>query len=89
MHSFNAEEKLNSEEKLGYLNLMNKTFSLMTYHITQMTLERYSPDVLINVSRHCCGAFDFHKAEEMVETGRHAAIKSLGAYGLEENKQAG
>ena len=89
MHPSNREEKLNGEEKLGYFNLINKAFSLMTYHITQMTLERYSPDILINVSRHCCGAFDFYKAKEMVEAGRHAAIKSLGAYGLEEKRQAG
>jgi NTE family protein len=67
----------NSEEKLGYFNLINKTLSLMTYRITQMTLERYSPDILVNVSRESCGTFDFYKAQEMVEIGRHATIKSL------------
>jgi NTE family protein len=51
----------------------------MTYHITQMTLENYSPDILINVSRHCCGTFDFYRAEEIVELGRQAAQKSLVA----------
>jgi len=89
LHPSNGEEKLNDEEKPGYFNLINKAFSLMTYHITQMTLERYSPDILINVSRHCCGAFDFYKAKEIVEAGRSAAIKSLGAYKLEEKRQAG
>ena len=71
------EEK---EEKLGYFNLINKALSLMTYRITQMMLEKYSPDILINVSRHCCGIFDFYRAGEMVETGRHAAIKSIEEY---------
>jgi len=89
LHPSTTEEKLNGEEKLGYFNLINKAFSLMTYHITQMTLEKYAPDILINVSRHCCGAFDFDKAEEMVEAGRRAAIKSLEAYRLEEKRQAG
>lgn len=74
------EEKPNGEEKLGYFNLINKTLSFMTYHITQMTLENYSPDILVDVSRHACGTFDFYKAEEMVEIGRFAAIKSLAAY---------
>jgi NTE family protein len=70
----------NGEEKLGYFNLINKTLSLMTYRITQMTLERYSPDILVNISRESCGTFDFYKAQEMVEIGRHATIKSLKAY---------
>jgi len=80
LHPSGNEEKTNGEEKLGYFNLINKTLSLMTYHITQMTLEQYSPDILVNISRHCCGTFDFYRAEEMVETGRYAATKSLAAY---------
>jgi NTE family protein len=80
LHPSGNEEKPNGEEKLGYFNLINKTLSFMTYHITQMTLQNYSPDILVDVSRHACGTFDFYKAEEMVETGRFAAIKSLAAY---------
>jgi NTE family protein len=80
LHPADSEEKISSEEKLGYFNLINRTLSFMTYHITQMTLERYSPDILVNVSRHSCGTFDFYKAEEMIEIGRHAAVKSLAGY---------
>jgi len=86
LHPSVNEEKTNGDEKLGYFNLINKTLSLMTYHITQMTLENYTPDILINVSRHCCGTFDFYRAEEIVEIGRHAAIKSLAADLLQKNK---
>lgn len=69
-----------SEEKFGYFNLINKTLSFMMHHNTQTTLERYLPDVLVNISLHCCSTFDFDKAEEMVETGRYVAAKSLDAY---------
>lgn len=65
------------EEKLGYFDLINKTISLMTNQIAQMSLEKHPPDILIEVSSESCGTFDFYKAEEMVEIGRHAAIKSL------------
>jgi len=81
-NTLNGEEKSDNDEKLSYFNLINKTLSLMTYRITEMTLERYTPDILVNVSRHTCGTFDFYKAEEMVEIGRNAAIKSLAAYKL-------
>ncbi|WP_295676466.1 patatin-like phospholipase family protein [uncultured Mucilaginibacter sp.] len=80
LHPSGNEEKSNGEEKLGYFNLINKTLSFMTYHITQMTLDNYTPDILVDVSRHACGTFDFYRAEEMVEVGRYAAIKCLAAY---------
>jgi NTE family protein len=59
---------------------MNKTISLLTYQLAQMLMEKYSPDILINVSRDSCGVFDFYKAEELVEIGRHATVKSLEEY---------
>jgi NTE family protein len=74
------------EENLGYFDLINKTINLMTYHMSQMSLENYSPDIIINVSHDSCSMFDFYKAEELVEIGRHAAIDSLKNY---ENNNGG
>ncbi len=71
---------LSSEEKLGYFNLINKTISLMMFHIAKVSLEKNPPDILIEVSADCCGAFDFYRAEEMVQTGRTATIKSIEAW---------
>ena len=68
------------KEKIGYFNLINKALNLMTYQLTEMMLEKYPPDILINISRDCCGIFDFYKAEEMVESGRLAANKSIEGY---------
>jgi NTE family protein len=85
-HQFKKVKPLSREEKLGYFDVINKTLNLVAHHITQMSLEKYSPDIIIDVSRDTCGAFDFHKAEEMVEVGRNAAIKSLEAYKLNKNK---
>ena len=68
------------DEKLGYFNLMNETVGLLTYQISKIAIEKYPPDILINVSRESCNIFDFYKAEELVEIGRHAAIKTLKEY---------
>ena len=65
------------DKKLGYFDLISKTISLMTEHIAQLSLEKYAPDILINVSHESCSMYDFYKAEELVEIGRLAAIKSL------------
>jgi NTE family protein len=83
IHEFNAHLHkilplpVSHEEKLGYFNLMSKTISLMTQHIAQMTLEQYSPDMLIEISRDSCGTYDFYRAAEMVEMGKHAAVRCL------------
>jgi len=65
------------EERMGYFNLINRTISTMINHNAQLNLEKYSPEILINVSRHSCGTYDFFKADEMVELGRMAAIEEL------------
>ena len=70
----------NHEEKLGYFNLISKTIGLMSYQIAHLTLEKNPPDLLINISRESCDTFDFYKAEELIEIGRHAAIESLKAH---------
>ena len=73
-----TEKPSNShEERMGYFNLIDKTVSLMTDHMAQMSLKLFSPDVLIEVSRDSCGTFDFYKASEMVEMGREAAAAVL------------
>lgn len=65
------------EPKLSYFNLITKTIDLMTWRIDQLMLENHSPDMLIEISRDSSTMFDFFKAEELVELGRHAAILSL------------
>jgi NTE family protein len=67
-------------DEMGYFNLINKTINLLIHQISKMTIEKYPPDILVNISRNSCGTFDFYKAEELVEIGRHAAIKSLKEY---------
>jgi NTE family protein len=67
-------------DEMGYFDLINKTITLLIYQISKMTIEKYPPDILINISRKSCGTFDFYKAEELVEIGRHAALKSIEEY---------
>lgn len=66
-----------SEEKLGYLDLINRTISLMTHEMGMLSLAKYPPDILVQVSGEGCGIFDFYKAKEIVERGRRAAAKVL------------
>jgi NTE family protein len=70
----------NKIEKLGYFDLINKSISLLTYHIAELSIEKYPPDILIQVSHDTCGIFDFYKAEELVEIGRLSAKERIDDY---------
>lgn len=62
---------------LGYFNLMTSTTSAMLHQISSMILEKYNPDILINISKDACSVFDFYKAKQLVENGRIATVKSM------------
>ena len=83
---FNLVQTKNKTEKLGFFNLIDHTISTMTYQMGKMMLERYSPEILVEVSRHTCSTFDFYKAEELVETGRNAARNSIARF-LEKSRE--
>ncbi len=70
----------NNHEKLNYFKLINKSTSMLTQSLAVMNIEKYKPDLLINISRDSCGIFDFFKAEEMIEIGRLTAKNSINNY---------
>lgn len=69
-----------NEEKLGYLNLIIRSFELMIMRMAEEKIQQFSPEVLINVPFDSCNLYDFYKAEEQVEAGRQAAIETLDSY---------
>jgi len=68
---------LDKKESIGYFELITETSGLMLSQISNLTLELSPPDVLIEISRRTCGAFDFYKAEEMIELGKKTTKESL------------
>ena len=72
-----SKEDVKKEEELGYFNLVEKSMNLMMHRISDYQMQEHSPDLLIEVSRDSCTTFDFYKAEELVEIGRHATQLAL------------
>lgn len=65
------------KESPGYLDLIRDSSSIMLSQIAKLTLEMNPPDVLIEISRHACGTFDFYKAQEMIELGEKTTLENL------------
>jgi NTE family protein len=70
----------NKKDKVGYINLLNKTSSLMIHKIAELTIERYHPDITVEISRDAYGTYEFYRAKEIIETGRKAARVAIDRY---------
>ncbi|HLP95167.1 MAG TPA: patatin-like phospholipase family protein [Saprospiraceae bacterium] len=78
---FKVKDKKENKE-LSYFEFIEMNFDAMRDRMVLMALQQHPADVLIEVSRHTCGTFDFHKTKSLVETGRLAARQKLDALNL-------
>jgi len=72
LHIFPGSQK-NEEKKLTYFNLITNTIASASNHLSKMIMQNDPPDVLIEISRHSAGTYDYFKAEELIEIGKYSA----------------
>ncbi len=65
------------KESVTMYNVLDKTFDTMQEALTHYRLGGYPPDIVIDLPMNLCNSFDFHKAKEVIEAGRVAALKRL------------
>jgi NTE family protein len=64
-----AEEVI---ERFGFFDLMTKSFDMTQDRLTELMISVYRPDIVVEISRDCCGVFEFYRANEIIEEGRRA-----------------
>ena len=63
--------------KLGGFEVMNRTIDIAQAALARHTLAAHPPDLLIEVPRSACRGLEFHRAAEVIETGRTLAAHAL------------
>jgi NTE family protein len=63
--------------RLGGFEVMNRTIDIAQAALARHTLAAYPPDLLIEVPRSACRGLEFHRAAEVIETGRKLAARAL------------
>lgn len=63
--------------KLGSFEVMNRTIDIAQAALARHTLAVYPPDLLIEVPRSTCRALEFHRAVEVIASGRALADEAL------------
>lgn len=72
---FKNEE--NNHTHAGYFNLLTQSIYAMQVKLTQLSIEKHKPDVVIPVSRVACDMFEFHRSEEMIQYGKKQCKKAM------------
>ena len=72
--------KIAPKEAASRMDILNRTIDTMQESLTLYKIAGYSPDVLVQIPVESCRTYDFHKAYQMIEIGREAAIKALDKY---------
>ena len=70
-------ERNREETKFTMFDILDKTFDTMQDALTRYRIGGYPPDIIVDISMHVCGTFDFHRAKEVIEAGRRAAKEAL------------
>jgi len=70
----------NMSDKLGYYNLLNNATSLMTQKISQLTIEKFKPDIHIEIPKKSFGTYEFYKSEEAIKLGVKTTKEAIDKY---------
>lgn len=58
------------EDSFSLIELMDSTFSFTQDRLTELMIDVYKPDRLIEIPRNASGIFDFDRAKQILEVGR-------------------
>lgn len=69
----NSAQKEEKHANPNLYTLLTESSRIMQQQITRFSIERYQPDLVINIPGQSYDMLDFHKAPQIIETGRKAA----------------
>lgn len=67
-------------DSLSYSNILNTTIEIMLDKIAELELEKYNPEIVVNLPRNLSSTFEFYNAATIIDAGRMAARNALDAY---------
>ncbi|WP_168016495.1 patatin-like phospholipase family protein [Halomonas salinarum] len=66
-----------SQRAWGKLDMMLASFDITQAALAKYKLAGYPPDVLIEIPKTVCGAYEFHRAEALIKLGHHLASQAI------------
>ncbi|WP_304525949.1 patatin-like phospholipase family protein [Halomonas sp. I5-271120] len=66
-----------SQRAWGKLDMMLASFDITQAALAKYKVAGYPPDVLIEIPKTVCGAYEFHRAEVLIKLGQHLASQAI------------
>ncbi|WP_136067286.1 patatin-like phospholipase family protein [Modicisalibacter radicis] len=76
----NAGDSRAAERAWGKLDIMLTSFEITQAALAMYKIAGYPPDVLVEIPKTVCGAYEFHRAEALICLGRHLGAQALDRY---------
>ncbi len=78
----NSEEEALERDRRewGRLDMVLASFDITQAALAKYKVAGYPPDVLIEVPKTVCGAYEFYRAEALISLGRHLAVEALDRF---------
>ncbi|PWW37759.1 patatin-like phospholipase family protein [Chromohalobacter israelensis] len=73
-------EQAAAERAWSKLDMMLASFDITQAALAKYKVAGYPPDILIEVPKSVCGAYEFHRAEALIQLGRHLAAQAIDRY---------
>jgi len=73
--------------RFSLFELLSTTYDFTQDRLTEMMIQNYPPDVLIEIPRNSCGVFEFYKAADLIALGKHAYLAAMMAFKKEEDQK--
>ena len=71
------QQKVPTSGQIGYYDLLNFTSAAMINKIVKMSIDKYQPDLVIDIPSDASGIFEFYKAKELIDLGKQLALEKL------------
>lgn len=68
---------------MNYYSLLAHTTNIMIQKLTATQVEKYRPDILINIPYDTYNVMEFYKSHELIEMGRKKAVQALDIFSKE------
>ncbi len=72
----------------GYFSLLSETTATMIHRLAKLSVEKYQPDIVVNIPKDAAGTFDFYKADELIRLGEEITDMAIKEYYTKHRKNA-
>jgi NTE family protein len=69
-------QKIPARPSYSMFNVLSTCYDYTQDRLTEMLIQFYPPDLLVEIPRNACAVFEFYRAAELIENGRDAYKKA-------------